>query len=105
MADTIPPRSKVDKKLTWNAESVFPSVRDWDVEVGKIVADIPSVRKYKGRLAGGASVLLEAMSAIEQISLRANKAYMYAGFLYAVDTTNQQAAGLRGKAAGMFGQV
>ena len=105
MADTIPPRSKVDKKLTWNAESVFSSAQAWDLEVGSILADLPSVKKYKGGLSGGAAVLLEAMSAIEQISLRAYKAYMYAGFLYAVDTTNQQAAGMRGKAAGMFGQV
>ena len=33
------------------------------------------------------------------------KAFMYAGFSYAVDTTNQHAAGMRGKAQGMYGQV
>jgi oligoendopeptidase F len=30
---------------------------------------------------------------------------MYAAFSYAVDTTNQQAAGMRGRAQGMYGQV
>ncbi|MBI5352238.1 MAG: oligoendopeptidase F [Chloroflexi bacterium] len=105
MSNTIPPRSKVNKKLTWNAESVFPSVKAWDAEVSKIIADIPAVKKYQGRLSESPAVLLKAMIAIEQISLRAYRAFMYAGFSYAVDTTDQQAAGMRGKAGGMFGQV
>jgi oligoendopeptidase F len=36
---------------------------------------------------------------------RAQIAFMYAGFSYAVDTTNQRAAGMRGRAQGMYGQV
>ncbi len=105
MANAIPPRSKVNKKLTWNAESLFTSARAWDTEVNKIIADIPAVKKYEGRLSEGPATLLEAMDAIEQIILRAYRAFMYAGFSHAVDTTNQQSAGMSGKAGGMFGQV
>ena len=105
MANAIPPRSKVNKKLTWNAESLFTSARAWDTEVNKIIADIPAVKKYEGRLSEGPATLLDAMDAIEQIILRANRAFMYAGFSYAVDTTNQQSAGMSSKAGGMFGQV
>ncbi len=105
MATTIPPRSKVNKKLTWNAESLFPSAKAWDAEVKKIIADIPNVKKYEGHLGDGASTLLEALDAIEKLVLRAYRVFVYAGFSYAVDTTNQQAAGMRGKAGGMFGQV
>jgi oligoendopeptidase F len=32
-------------------------------------------------------------------------AFMYAGFSYAVDTTDQKAAGMRGRAQGVYGQV
>jgi oligoendopeptidase F len=105
MANAIPPRSKVNKKLTWNAESLFTSARAWDVEVNKIIADIPAVKKYEGRLSEGPATLLAAMDAIEQIILRAYRAFMYAGFSHAVDTTNQQSAGMSSKAGGMFGQV
>jgi len=105
MANAIPPRSKVNKKLTWNAESLFTSARAWDAEVNKIIADIPAVKKYEGRLSEGPATLLEAMDAIEQIILRAYRAFMYAGFSHAVDTTNQQSAGMSSKAGGMFGQV
>ena len=105
MANTVPPRSKVNKKLTWNSESLFPSAKAWEAEVNKIIADIPAVKKYEGRLGEGPAILLEAMDAIEQIVLRGYRAFVYAGFAYAVDTTNQQAAGMRGQAGGMFGQI
>lgn len=81
MATTIPPRSKVNKKSTWNAESLFPSVKAWDAEVKKIIADIPNVKKYEGHLGDGASTLLEALDAIEKLVLRAYRVFVYPRFL------------------------
>ncbi len=52
----------MDKKFTWNAESVFPSDKAWEKEVNQILQDIPGVKAYQGRLAEGPSVLLEALS-------------------------------------------
>ncbi|HXQ35365.1 MAG TPA: M3 family metallopeptidase, partial [Anaerolineales bacterium] len=105
MANKVLPRNKIDKKFTWNAESVFPSIAEWEKEAEKIVEDISKVKQYQGRLAESADVLLEAMNASEQLILRAYKLYMYASFSYAVETTNQQVGGLLGKAQGIFGQV
>lgn len=105
MANKVLPRNKIDKKFTWNAESVFPSIPAWEKEAAKIVEDIAKVKQYQGRLAESAAILLEAMSVSEQLILRAYKLYMYASFSYAVETTNQQAGGLLGKAQGIFGQV
>lgn len=105
MATSIPARDKINKKHTWNSESVFPTTKAWEDEVQKIVADISTVKKFEGHLAEGPAKLLEALSSAEQLVNRASTAYMYAGFSYAVDTTNQQSAGMRGKAQGMYGQV
>lgn len=105
MSLTIPPRSKIEKKYTWNSESLFASDAEWEGEISKILADIAKVKKFKGRLKEGPATLLKALDAIEKLTLRAYQAYVYAGFSYAVDTTNQQAAGMSSKAAGMFGQV
>ncbi len=105
MPTTIPTRDQVDPKYTWNAESVFPSVKDWEDEIQKIIADIPSVTAFKGKLKESPGTLLSALSAIEGLKDRAETAYMYAGFSYAVDTTNQKAAGMRSKAQGMYGQI
>lgn len=105
MANTVPPRSKIDKNFTWNAESVFPSDKAWEKEVGQIIQDISNVKQYQGRLAESPADLIEALETSYQLISRAQKAFMYAGFSHAVDTTNQHAAGMRGKAQGIYGQV
>lgn len=105
MARTVPPRNKINKKFTWNAESVFKSDREWEKEVNSILADLPAVKTYEGRLGENAEVLLEALHAAEKIGNRTYKIYMYAVFSYSVDTTNQKASGLMGRAQGVAGQV
>jgi len=105
MRNTIPARDQIDPKYTWNAESVFASVKEWEDEVQKIITDISPVTIYKGRLNENPAILLEALDAIEDLKHRAEVTYMYAGFSYAVDTTNQQAAGMREKAQSMYGKI
>lgn len=105
MANKVHPRNKIDRKFKWNAESVFPSDEAWEKEVNAIIEDITKVKQYQGRLAESPSVLLDALNAVENLLSRAQTAFMYAGFSYNVDTTDQKAAGMFGKAQGMFGQV
>lgn len=105
MPNTIPPRNKVNKKYTWNAESVFKSQKEWEAALQAVLKDVPNVRKHEGKLGEGPAELLAGVSAIEDLVRRAQIIFMYAQFSYAVDTTNQAAAGMVGKAQGMFGQV
>jgi oligoendopeptidase F len=105
MLKKVPARIKVDKKFTWNAESVFPSDEAWEAEVQWIIQEIQKVKAHQGCLAEGPSTLLEAFEAAHRLVARAQTAFMYAGFSYAVDTTGQDAAGMRSRAQGMYGQV
>jgi len=105
MAKKIQPRSKMDKKYTWNAESVFRSNKAWEKEVKQIIADIPGIKKFQGRLKESPAILLKALTAYENLASRAQIAAMYAGFQYSVDTTNQEYAGMHSKAMSMYGQV
>lgn len=98
-------RNKVEKKQTWNAESVFKNHRVWEEELKNILAGLDSFKKYQGRLGENPITLFEALSAFGQLMNRGKTVYMYAGFGYAVDTTDQEAAGMQSRAAGMFGQV
>ena len=45
------------------------------------------------------------MAALEELLVRAQRVFMYAGFAAAVDTTDQVAAGMQSQAGSMFGQV
>jgi oligoendopeptidase F len=105
MTNTVPPRNKLNKKFTWNAESVFPSDQVWEQEVRQIIEDISLVKQFQGRLAENPSVLVEALETAYQLIARAQKAFMYAAFSYSVDTTDQHAAGMRSKGQSMYGQV
>jgi len=100
-----PPRNKVERNQTWNAESVFKNHRAWQDELNAILGDLESVKKFQGRLGEGPATLVEALSAYENLVLRAARVYMYAGFSHAVDTADQKAAGEVGQAASMFSQV
>src|SRR5215213_5190761 len=105
MATKVPLRNKLDKKFTWNAESVFPSDEAWEKGIKQITEDMSKVKDFQGRLSESPSVLISALEAAYELISAAQKAFMYAGFSYAVDTTNQHAAGMRGKAQGVYGQV
>src|SRR5512135_941897 len=100
-----PPRDQVEKSQTWNAESVFKNQRAWQTELEAVLSDIDSVKKFQGQLGKEPSTLLEALAAYEQLIARAVRVYVYASFSHAVNTTDQSAAGMVGKAGGMFGQV
>ncbi len=100
-----PPRSKVEKSQTWNAESVFKNQRAWQAELNAILSDLDSVKRFQGRLGEGPATLLEALTAYEHMIARAAQVYMYAQFSHAVDTSDQSAAAMVGKSGAMFGQV
>ncbi len=105
MANTVSPRSKVNKKYTWNAESVYKSAKEWEAALQAVLNDIPKVKKFEGKLSESSATLLKGYTAIEDLILRAQTVFMYAQFSYAVDTTNQAAGAMVGKAQGMYGQV
>jgi oligoendopeptidase F len=105
MPNKVPLRSKIDQKFTWNAESVFPSDEAWENEIKQIIEDSSAVKQFQGRLAESPSILINALEAAYELISCVQKAFMYAGFSYAVDTTNQHAAGLRGTAQGVYGLV
>ena len=105
ISTTIPLRSESRKQYTWNAESVFPSPQAWESEVGAILAELPLLKKYQGRLKEGAAVLADAFDLLEGLTARSLRAVVYAGFSYSVDTTDQAAASMRARADSLQGQL
>jgi oligoendopeptidase F len=104
MTTSVPARSAIAKEHTWNAESVFPVVADWEVELKRVLEDIPTVKRYEGQLTSAAAVAsaLEAASALRR---RVDTLAVYAGMSYYVDTANNEAGERFGQAQGVAGQV
>ncbi|GAB4542876.1 MAG: oligoendopeptidase F [Anaerolineales bacterium] len=102
---SIPSRNQVDKKYKWNAESVFKNQKEWQAEIKSIVDSLPALKKFEGKLGESPETLAKAFAAIETLMTRVARAYVYAGFSYNVDTTDQIAAAMMGQAQAMYGQV
>lgn len=105
MPHSVPPRSDVPREHTWNAESVFATPADWEAEVQALLADLPAAQALSGHLGDSPSALFDALEKIYELGRRAYRMMMYAGFTYAVDATDQEAAGRAGRAQGVMAQV
>ena len=95
---TLPTRNKVNPDYTWNAESVFPNPQEWETEVEDLLAALPTLKAFQGRLSENASMLANALQMQEELMAREQRVYMYAMFSNSVDTTDQGANGMAGKA-------
>lgn len=105
MPQSVPPRSQVNKKYKWNAESVYKSPRHWEAELKSVLKEIPKLKKYQGKLKTSADTLVRALEAEESLMKRVLRLYMYAAFSYNVDTTDQKSAAMLGRAQGLYGQA
>ena len=50
MAVSLPKRSEVPEKYTWNLANIFPSEDAWRKALDEIMEDLPKLTAYKGRL-------------------------------------------------------
>jgi oligoendopeptidase F len=98
-------RDAVPDERTWDAESVFPSADAWEAELESILADLPKVTRFAGRLGEGSQVLAEALAARDALSARAGKVFVYAYVSFAVQTRDADAVACLGRALAMRGSV
>jgi oligoendopeptidase F len=105
MPRTLPARSRIPKKLTWNSQALFSSPKAWDAELSDLLASIPAVEALRGTLGGGPSALANGLGRVEELAARMFRAVVYAGFSYAVDTTSSRATAMNDRAQGAFGRV
>jgi oligoendopeptidase F len=103
MTQNLPSRTEIEERFKWNAESVFATEADWEAEATSVHAAVSDVRRYQGRLAEGAPVVVEALAAVQELLRRVRVLGTYASVAYAVDTTNAEAAKRNSRAIGLHG--
>src|SRR5262245_9985878 len=98
---TIPRRDQIPIEHTWNAESVFASVDDWEAEFSRVEAQIPTLARFRGRLGDGPATLAEWLAAVDELSTALGKLQTYAVMGHAVDAADQQATARYDRLAGL----
>ena len=99
------PRSKVSKNQTWNAESVFASPEEFDIEVSDILDTLPEIKQYQGHLGDGVDEFIKAMQAMDMLEQRSMKVRVYAVLSSAVDANDEQGAAMNSKVMSALAQV
>jgi oligoendopeptidase F len=84
----------VDKKFTWNGESIFPDEAAFEAALETILARLPDLAEFKGHVGQSADTLADWFDAAESVQRLMGKVFVYTTMSYAVDT-GDQAAGAR----------
>lgn len=99
---TLPPRSAIQTEHTWNAPSVYPTPADWGADLDALGGELERLSAFQGQLGTGASTLADYLETSEDMGRRASKIYFYARMTLAVDTANQEAVGMVGRASALI---
>jgi len=91
VAKTLPTRAEVDKRFTWNAESVFPDAAAWESAAESVIAKLPDLAEFKGHLGDSPDTLADWFDASERLHRLMGKVMVYSTMSYSVDTGNQTA--------------
>ena len=105
MNRTLPARSEVDRRFTWDAESVFADEAAWEQAVETIKARLPDLAEFKGHLGDSPDALADWFDASERVQRLMGKVMVYSTMSYSVDTGNQDALGRADRARSAAAQL
>ena len=105
MTTTLPARSQVDKRFTWDRESVFPEDTGWEQAVDTILARLPDLGEFRGHLGDSPDALADWFDANESVHRLMGKVMVYSTMSYSVDTGNQVALARADRARSVAAQL
>jgi oligoendopeptidase F len=105
LAATLPARSQVDRRFTWDRESVFPDEAAWDQAVDTIITRLPDLAEFRGHLGDSPDALADWFDANESVHRLTGKVMVYSTMAYAVDTGDQAALARTDRARSVAAQL
>jgi oligoendopeptidase F len=105
VASALPARSEVDKRFTWNSESVFPDESGWEEAVDTILSPLPDLAEFKGHLGDSPDTLADWFDASERVHRLMGKVMVYSTMAYSVDVGNQAASARADRARSVAAQL
>jgi oligoendopeptidase F len=96
---TLPKRSEIPQEYTWNLASIYPTDAQWEEDFARVVALLPDIRSFEGRLAESGDVLLQALQARDTAYEIWGRLFVYANMRMHEDSTNSTYQALADRAA------
>jgi oligoendopeptidase F len=101
----LPARSQVDKRFTWDSESVFPDAAGWEQAVETLTARLPDLAEFKGHLGDSPDALADWFDANERAHRLMGKLMVYTTMSYSVDTGDEAALARADRARSLAAQL
>lgn len=86
----IPARKDVKIEDTWDLTKLYATRADWDADLKVLQDAINEAGKYCGKLGESPAVLLEALKWVCDVSIVAEKLYVYASLNYSADASDAE---------------
>ncbi|MGL6224944.1 MAG: oligoendopeptidase F [Steroidobacteraceae bacterium] len=97
-------RSDVPVKYQWDLTALYADEAAWAAGKQELLQLLPALGARQGKLGASAASLLEAMTAWEEASLRAERLYSYASQLYDQDTRVARSMQMQQEMAQVYNQ-
>ncbi len=105
MTKIVPLRHEIAVEHTWNVESIFPTHEAWHLEKEAIVAELPNLLRFRGKLGQGATVLADLLQESETLLFRLGKIYEYGTLVYTVNLGDKEANAIYQQSRATDGQI
>ncbi len=92
-------RQEVPEELTWNLEDIFPNDQAWEAALAGVLASLPTVTSYQGRLHEGGAVFFACLEALEKLSKEFLKVRGYAYLKQSTDGSDPANQALLGRSS------
>jgi len=101
----LPPRSDIPIEETWNLESIFTSIVEWEAALKEVENKLSEASTFQEKLADNPETLLKCLDFVEQIYRLATKVMVYGLLGSSVDTTDQDALARAGQSRAIMNRV
>ena len=105
MTRSLPSRSEVDRRFTWNSESVFPDAAGWEAAVNTILSRLPDLAEFKGHLGDSSDNLADWFETAEKHQRLMGRVMVYTTMEYSCDVLDQGAAARADRARSAAAQL
>jgi oligoendopeptidase F len=102
---TIPTRSSVDERWTWNHTAVFPDLSAWENAVQSLPKRIETFSEEHASADQSAKDLYAALESKYALMNDVERVYLYASMFHSVDTTDQDAARRQSQARSLYSRA
>jgi oligoendopeptidase F len=95
-------RSEIEKRHTWDHQSVFGSDADWEKEFARVDAALPGLAELAGTLGQSGEMLQRVLETRDAVSEPLERLHVYASMIHDVDTADPRGQALTGRVDGLW---